>query len=175
MRDSWQERLRVFLIHRIPLAVTFALMFLFCMPINSLQLNYFRPLIGIICVYYWVLKRGYLFGYFSAFCVGLLMDVYSSSPLGINILTMMLIVFITNISARYFQNASFGLGWLLFCIVGLVTLFLKWLFLMFYFKSWLQPQEILFAYCTTIMFYPFVAYLNVWVQNKFLPQERINE
>ena len=175
MRDSWQEKLRIFLLHRIPLLVTFVLMFLFFMPINSLQINYFRPLIGPICVYYWSLKRGYMFGYFSAFWVGLLIDVYSSSPLGVNILTMMLVVFITNLLARYFQNASFGTGWFLFAVVGLVTLLLKWLFLMLYFKNWLPVREVLCSYFSTVMFYPFIAYINVWVQNKFLPQERINE
>ena len=89
MRDSWQEKIRIFLLHRIPLVTTLILMFIFFTPVNSEQLNYFRPTIGLICVYYWTLKRSYMFGYISAFCVGFLIDVYSSSPLGLNILFMM--------------------------------------------------------------------------------------
>ena len=88
MHNNFKDKMRLFLRHRIPLVATLILMFLFYMPINSLELNYFRPSMGFICVYYWTLKRGYMFSYISAFIVGFLMDTYSSTPLGINILIM---------------------------------------------------------------------------------------
>jgi len=175
MRDSWQEKLRIFLLHRIPLVVTFFLMFIFFTPINSVQLNYFRPTIGVICVYYWALKRGYMFSYISAFCVGFLIDVYSSSPLGLNCLFMMLLVFVTEWVGRYFQAASFGLGWFIFGVVGLGQILLKWLVLTAYFGHILSLSEVMLSYFSTLLFYPLIVSINVWVQDHLLPQERINE
>ena len=174
MEYSNKEKIGLFLRHRIPLAATLILMFLFFVPINSLQLSYFRPSIGIICVYYWTVKRGYMFGYFSAFIVGFLMDVYSSSPLGLNIFAMMLLMFMTDWTVRYFQS-SFSLSWFLFGILTLgITLF-KWLILMVYSEKILVLWEVLVNYCSTLMFYPFVCVINLWVQKRFLPPERMNE
>lgn len=175
MRDNWKDKFRLFLRHRIPLVTTFILMFMFFVPINSLELNYLRPAVGIICVYYWTLKRPYLFSYISAFWVGFLADIYSSTPLGVNIFIMMLLVFATTMLFRFFSAASFGVSWLMFGVVNFVVTVIKWGMLMVYFQRYLSFQEILFSFFSTVMFYPLVAFVNIWIQNNMLPQERLNE
>ncbi len=174
MRNSWQEKLRLFGLRSIPLVVTLVLMFLFIMPINSIEWGYLRPNVGLICVYYWTLKRGYIFSYFSAFIIGLLLDVYSSSPLGMNTFLMMLTVVVTTWLAHYFQNSSFGGGWFIFTLTALGIILLKWLMLMIYFGRLISLNEALLNYLSTALFYPLIASINVWAQ-KFLPQERISE
>ena len=174
MRNSWQEKLRLFWLHSIPLITTLVLMFLFIMPINSIEWGYLRPNVGLICVYYWTLKRGYILSYFSAFLIGLLLDVYSSSPLGMNAFLMMLTVFATTWLAHYFQNSSFGVGWFIFALTAIGIIVLKWVMLMIYFGRLIPLNEAMLNYLSTVMFYPFIASINVWAQ-KFLPQERISE
>ncbi len=175
MHDNFRDKLRLFFRHRIPLVATFVLVFLFSMPINSLELNYFRPAVGFICVYYWSLKRRYMFSYISAFWVGFLIDSYSSTPFGINILMMMLLVFATEILERYFKAATFGVSWFVFALAGFMLTFIKWLFVSAYFSRFVPLTEIMVNLVSTIMFYPLVVYINMWVQNNLLPQERINE
>lgn len=175
MHDNIKDKINLFLRHRIPLMTTLMLMFLFYLPINSLEFNYFRPAVGVICVYYWTLKREYMFSYISAFMVGFLMDAYSSIPLGINILMMMVLVFITKLAVRYFKSASFVGSWLLFGFVGLLLIFIKWLLVSIYFGGFIPLMEIMVNFLSTLMFYPLVAYINIWVQANLLPQERINE
>ena len=175
MHDNFRDKLRLFFRHRIPLVATFVLVFLFSMPINSLELNYFRPAVGFICVYYWSLKRRYMFSYISAFWVGFLTDSYSSTPFGINILIMMLLVFVTEILERYFKAATFGVSWFVFALAGFIITFVKWLFVSAYFSRFVPLTEIMVNLVSTIMFYPLVVYVNMWVQNNLLPQERINE
>ncbi|MBQ9271081.1 MAG: rod shape-determining protein MreD [Alphaproteobacteria bacterium] len=174
MQSTWREKWRMFWLHGIPLWTTLALMFLLSMPINSAQWGYFKPNVGLICVYYWTLKRQQIFGFFCAFIIGLLMDVYSSSPLGINILLLMLTVSVTLWLAHYFQNASFGAGWFIFCLVGFGATFFKWVMLMLYFGRIINPEEVALNYLSTALFYPLIAAINVYVQ-KFLPQEGLNE
>ncbi len=175
MRDNFQDKLRLFLRHRIPLVTTLMMMFVFFVPLNVLDVNYFRPSVGMICVYYWTLKRGYMFSYISAFVVGFLMDAYSAVPLGVNILMMMLLVFATDMLARYFRAASFVGSWLVFALTSLSITLVKWLLVSIYFARFIPMSEIMISLITTIMFYPLIAYVNIWIQNNWLTQERINE
>lgn len=174
MRDSWQEKIKLFWLHGIPLWITLFLMFLCLIPSDSVKINYFRPAVGLICVFYWSLKRSYIFSYISAFTVGFFMDALSSSPLGINILLMMLMVFVAQWLAHYFQNTSFGAGWVIFGLVGMCAFAVKWLLLSIYYRMLISPDEIIFNYLSTVMFYPLIAAFSEWMQ-KYLPQERIDE
>lgn len=175
IRADFNDKIILYFRHQIPLLSTVVLLLICFLPINSPEFNYFRPNIGMICIFYWAFKRDYLFSYFSAFLVGFLMDVYSSVPLGCNILIALLIVFMTRRMIRFFQSAPFGLCWALFAIIWLWGVIIKWLMLSAYFESFLSLNEIVINYCATVLCYPFVASVNVWIQNKFLPQERINE
>lgn len=175
MRDNVKDKIRLYLRHRIPLLTTLILMFLFYVPINSLDLNYFRPAVGLICVYYWTLKRWYMFSYISAFIVGFFIDAYNSTPMGINCLMMMLLVFFTEMLSRYFKSASFVSGWLFFWLVGILLTFIKWLLISICFSYFVPITEILINLMSTVLFYPLIAYINIWIQNNLLPQEHINE
>lgn len=165
----------MFFMERIPLLSTLILMFISFVPMNFVQLDYFRPLIGLLCVYYWTLKRNDLFSYCSAFIIGFFMDVYSSSPLGLNILLMLSVTMITWHLAHYFQGVSFGAGWFIFGLVGLGVMLFKWLLLMMYFGRILPVTEAFFNYLSSVMFYPLIVLINIKLQNKFLPQEYVNE
>lgn len=175
MRDSFSEKLRLFLLRGIPLLSSLLLIFISFVPINSVQFGYFRPVIGLICVYYWTLKRGDLFSFASAFVIGFLTDVYSSSPLGINILLLLLVVAAAHWLAHYFQSSSFGVGWFIFGLVGLCAFILKWVMLMIYAGRILPLWEAFFGYLSTVMFYPLIALINIKIQNRFLPREYIDE
>lgn len=174
MDNNWQETFRTFCYHRIPLLATFLMMLIFLVPINSIQGNYFQPMIGMICVYYWSLKKAHMFGLVSAFCVGIMQDIYSSSPLGINCLLMMLLTLVTMPQPRYFQTGSFAISWLIFSLIACLFIFCKYLFLCLYYKYFLPLNEIIPSYLSTVMFYPLIVYVCVGIQ-KILPQERLNE
>lgn len=175
MRDSFWEKSRFFLLCRVPLFSALMLLFISFMPLNSVQFNYFRPSVGLICVYYWVLKRNNLFGYTSAFIIGFLTDVYSSSPLGVNVLLMLSLVSLTGWLGHYFQSASFGASWFIFGLVGFGAVILKWLILMLYSGRYLPLGEAFFGYLSTVMIYPLIVIINIKIQDAFLPQELINE
>lgn len=175
MRDTISEKLQIMLLNGIPLLSSLLLIFLSFMPLNSLQLSYFRPVIGFICIYYWTLKRGDLFGYTSAFIIGFITDIYSSSPLGVNIMLMMSEVAMTAWISRYFQSSVFSTTWLIFSFICLGFTLLKWILLMIYSGRVLHLSEIIFSCFSTIMFYPLIAFINSKIQDNFLPQEYIDE
>lgn len=175
MNDSWHENLLLFLRHRIPLLATFALIFLFSIPVHLIELNYFRPMVSVICVYYWGLKYPHMFGYASAFCIGFWLDSYSSSPMGLNSLLMMFLIFAISCFGRYLRVAVFGLVWGAFGIICLGFVLLKWLILVIYFERIFSLEESMLCYLTTLAVYPLIAAIDGWIQNNLLLQESIDD
>lgn len=175
MRDNFWEKTNFFLLRRIPLLATLMMMFVSFIPVNSIQFNYLRPSIGLICVYYWVLKRGNLFGYASAFIIGFIADIYSSYPLGVNVLLMLSVVALTGWLSHYFQGNSFGVSWFIFSLVGIYAVIFKWLLLMMYSGRVLPIREALFGCLSTIFFYPLIVLINIKIQKKVWPRELVNE
>ncbi len=175
MNDNFSEIMYHFFRHRIPLILSMLLVILFCMPLNFLELSGLRPQVGVICVYYWVEKRPYMFGPISAFLLGLLTDVCCATPLGINCLLLMVFAFVLNQIYHYFHPASFVTDWLFFALIATCLAFLKWLIFALYFGHFLNLLTIMPNVFSTIMFYPLIAYINNFVQNNCLLPERINE
>lgn len=175
MNDSFSEIAHRFLKHRIPLLSSLLLVLLFFMPLDAFELNGLHPQISLMCVYYWVEKRPYMFGFISAFLLGLLVDVCSASPLGSNCLLLMVITFILSKAFHYIHPASFSMDWLLFALVCISATFLKWILLAVYFGTFPTLNLIVLNTLSTLMLYPLIAYINNWIQLNLLPQERINE
>ncbi|MBR1398797.1 MAG: rod shape-determining protein MreD [Alphaproteobacteria bacterium] len=175
MEDNAAEKLRMFGIHRIPLIVTLLLLFVFYMPVKSLELGCFHPSIGAACVFYWAMNRGQFFGYASAFIVGFIIDIYSTMPFGCSMLMMLMIVVMVNIMKAYVYPVSFAGRWVEFILVCLVISAIKYLLICIYYGEMFSLKEIVLNLLSTVMFYPLIAYINLFVQQKFLPPEKINE
>ena len=116
-----------------------------------------------------------MFSYISAFCVGFWLDASSSSPLGLNALLLMILVFAMSFWERHLRSAIFGLAWATFAVVSLAFVLLKWFILVLYFGRLFSFEEILLCYLTTFMFYPLIVKVNILVQNNFLAQESLDE
>lgn len=175
MNDNFAEIMYHFFSHRVPLGLSVLLVILFCMPMEFFELSGLRPQVGIICVYYWVEKRPYIFGPISAFLLGLLTDVCCATPLGINCFLLMMLAFSLNKIYHYFHPASFVIDWLFFALNVMCFALLKWLIFAIYFSDFLNFVTIMPNIFSTIMFYPLIAYINNWFMNKYLPPERIHE
>ena len=140
MLDNWLETLHFGLQKSMPFFVTFVL----------------------------VARQGRIGSYLLAFLVGLVMDVYSSSPMGINIFALLLFTLLIRHLRRYLLSISFQSNWLLFAFLGLIFMLLKWSLLMLYYGRFLSLSEALLSFLATVMFYPLIVYVNVWIQNKFI-------
>ncbi len=175
MNDSFGEILHNFFRDRIPLVVSSILIILFCMPLNFFELSGLRPQVGLICVYYWIEKRPNIFNSGSAFLLGLLMDICSTTPLGINCVMLTLFSLALGQIYRYIRPASFTVDWLFFALAIVLYMFLKWLIFGAYFGELLDITTVLPNVFSTLMFYPLIAYVNNFIMLRFLTQEKINE
>ncbi len=95
MEEFWQENLKIRLQNLVPFLSALLLLLIFNIPAYPFVADSIRPYVGIICAYFWLVYRPYLFGIWSVYLLGFLEDVISNTPFGANIFSMMLLYVLT--------------------------------------------------------------------------------
>lgn len=168
-------KLQVFLKNRIPFVASLLLIMIFYIPLNVDSYHYLSPYVALLCVYYWTAHKSELFGYFSAFLLGLVSDSYSSAPMGTDILMLLTAVLLIRFIKMYVQPTSFWGGWLLFAFVALIVYVLKFVILALYYERLFSLLPNIANFAVTIIFYPMIAYIMMQIQDKFLTSEISDE
>ncbi len=176
MKDSFLDLLVVNFKNIIPFLLSlFFVLFgfvAFRLPLS----HYLRPDFGIICVYFWTLYRPDLYGIVSAAILGFTVDIISGGALGINMFILSFVCLITCIYTNFVQAKPFVISWISFAFICFVSLFIKWGILSLYNRQMLPANYIFMIYSGTILIYPLIARINIYVQNRYLSEpEAIDE
>lgn len=130
-----------------------------------------RPMVAMICVFFWVVNRPDLFNLGSVFFLAFVEDILSSAPFGSNIL-MLLIVYIMVLKfQRFFYAKPFVVFWYGFALFALVALLIKWLVVSVYYSQFLPIISVFFTYLITVAFYPFLSVVNGIIQNYLVSED----
>lgn len=135
--------------------------------------KFLRPDIGLICVYFWALYRQDLFGPFSAFILGGIADSLSSVPLGLNIFAFVFVFAATGTTGSYVNVKPFIASWGIFSLIAFAAIVLKWLLISIFYSRFLPFGTIFVGYIATVLLYPLIARLNIFIQNRFLAKEEV--
>lgn len=173
MKDSMFEMIGFQFKRVLPLFCSILILLAAHIPYHFNIAKYLIPDLGILCVYYWSTHRRDLFGVWSAFIFGLIADSLSTVPIGLNILTYLFVYVLANTFQNYISTRSFATGWGGLLLITLAAFSIKWLLASVYYSTFLPLSGIILSYCTTILLYPFIAWLNFMVQNKFLNNEEV--
>jgi len=171
MKESLTDILQSYFKKLIPLMLTLLFMFINMIPSHIPLANFLRPDMVLMCLYFWVLYRSDLFGFFCVLILGIVSDNLSGMPYGVNIFTFIVAYLLTLLYGYYMYAKSFFVSWVGFAVVLLISLFCKWMVLCFYHKTYLQVDNIFLTYGMTVFLYPLMARLNIFVQNKYLSFE----
>ena len=170
MSEDLDENISSLFQRWLPFGVSVLFVIIFYMPLGFLSLNGIRPMVGIACVYFWLQHRPDVFNLWSVFGVGVVADILSSSPMGANILEMLLMYSFVNVTSRFFNAKPFVVLWYGFMLLTLAVLFINWLLLSVYYSQFLPLSMLLFAYLITIAIYPLLSLLLAFVQNKLMKE-----
>lgn len=173
MQQSWYEVIELNLKKILPLLCSVFFLLLIYIPIHIPLSPLFRPDVSMICIYFWVLYRKDLFGILSTVVLGIIADILSSSPDGLNIFTFMLVFTLSSTFGSYVNTKPFIISWVGFAIITLVSLLVKWLLVSIFYSSFLPFNGVITAYFATVFLYPLISRINIYVQNKFLAGEDI--
>lgn len=80
----------------------------------------------LIAVYYWSLYRPTLLPVWLVFTAGIITDIISGAPLGLNAALLVLVRFIIANQRRYLAGQTFIVVWLGFCLVLTLSLLFQW-------------------------------------------------
>jgi rod shape-determining protein MreD len=104
----------------------------FLFLLNIVAVSY--PLTGAIkapfflmAIYYWAIFRPTLIPAWLVFIAGILMDLLSGLPLGMNALPFLVIHWIVADQRRYLLGQPFLMLWIIFCLLSLGAVVLQWL------------------------------------------------
>lgn len=160
MREELKENIRLSIQKTIPFVLSLVFVLFNYVPSNLGYPNIIRPEIGCICVFYWVLYRPDLFNMVAIFFLGFVSDVISSAPLGINIISFLVIYLIVSNKFSFFNSKPFNVIWFCFALIILFVEFIKWLLVSVYYAKFIPLGILFFTVLFTIACYPVISFVN---------------
>jgi len=122
-----------------------------------------RPTLALMAVYYWGLHRADLLPAPAIFLIGILQDILSGGPLGVNALIFLAVYGICVTQRRFFYGKSFFVVWWGFMMVALGVAVAEWLIACLLGGVLLAPEPALFECAMNISAYPLLGWLFVQV------------
>ena len=171
MRDNWLEMVESWMLRSIPLLVSVVWLMISFIPLRSEISANARPMIGLMCVYFWVIYRPDLFNLWSVFILGVISDVLSIAPLGI-FLFMYLVMYLTvNNLIKYINDKTFEIMWSGLIILLPVVMLSGWLLMSVYYTQFIPVKGMFFSYLLSIALYPLIGGVNAMIVNRFLQED----
>ena len=109
-----------------PTTCTILLMLLTALPFGLLGQAQLLPAVALCCVWFWSLMRPGAMPPASVFLVGLLYDLLGYLPLGVGILTLLIVHGLALRSRFFIARHGFLLGWVSFAPIALAGSGLTW-------------------------------------------------
>lgn len=173
MEDSLTEILESNIKKFLPFLWSVVLLLIAYVPIHLPLSQYLRPDVGMICVYFWALYRQDLFGAVSAFILGFVADSLSAVPIGVNCFSFMFVFTLASTFGSYVNSKPFALSWGGFAVISLLAFIIKWLLCSVFYSKFLALGGVFIAYLASVLLYPLIARLNMYIQNRFLANEEV--
>ncbi|HEY7576283.1 MAG TPA: rod shape-determining protein MreD [Acetobacteraceae bacterium] len=147
--------------HAFPASCTVVLMLLVETPLGIANQAMLLPAVAIACVYFWSLFRPAAMPPPAVFLIGLLLDLLGYLPLGVGVLTLLMV---HGLAVRWrpaLTRQGFAAVWLAFAGLGTAAATLSWVLTALLSFRLLPLAPMLFQALLTAALYPVLAVLFV--------------
>lgn len=168
MTGTLTQRMDRFARHLLPLAISVVLVILSVVPVYLPGYGQIAANLVLMAVFFWSVYRPDLMAPAPVFGIGLLLDILSGMPPGMNALILVLVRSVVVTQGRVFRGKSFLVLWWGFSLVALGASLCLWLLSMGYSFVVLDPMPGVFRWALTVALFPFFAWIFVRVQNAVL-------
>ena len=151
-----------------PSVFTLALVILNVVPPHIPGFSNIAPLLPLMAVYHWAVFRPRLLPAYAVFMIGLLQDILTGAPIGVNALVFLVVHGTVLSQKRFFIGISFFILWLGFALIAAVAAAINWLAVSILSATLVEPQTVFFQYLMTLGFFPAVAWFFLRWQRAFL-------
>jgi len=167
---SLSQRLDVLARNLIPAALGVALVVLSTIPFYLPGYGPVAPNLVLMAVFYWAVFRSDALSPVTVFFIGLLQDILTGAPPGLNAAVLVLVRTFAASQNRVFRGKSFLVLWFGFVLVGIAAAFVIWLFSATYHLTLIDPSPVVFQAALTITLFPFLVWVFSWTHQKLMPQ-----
>ncbi len=152
-----------------PFLVTVALVVVSFVPLRLPGYAAVAPSFALMSVYYWALHRPELLPGPAVFVIGVLQDVFSGTPIGVNAFMLLAVYGIAVSQRRFFHGKSFLVVWWGFMIVAGAVALVEWIVMSLLLGTLVAPEPAAFEGLMTIALYPLLGWVFVQV-HRTLPR-----
>lgn len=148
-----------------PFLLTLSLVILNIVPLNIPGFSSVVPLLPLMAVYHWAVYRSELLPAYAVFIIGILHDIFSGSPIGVNTVVFLLVYGVVIWQHRFLFGKSFAVIWMGFGIVSAGAFMLTWVLTSLWSLAVLEPHAVVFQYLLTLGVFPGLAWIFMrWQQ-----------
>lgn len=152
----------------VPHLLLLALLMLNVVALPLLPAGVVKPQFVLMAVYYWAIYRPTLLPPSFCFAIGLLMDMLSGMPPGVNALVLVMTQWLIRGQRRFMMGQPYSTIWAIFGLVGLLTLFAQWGMYGLVHMHWGPVLPVFSGALIGMFLFPFVTLLLV-AAHRMLP------
>ena len=141
----------------VPFAVSAFIVLAAILPYGLPKSSLAAPVLALISVYYWSVFRPELMPAGAAFLLGLLVDVLSGGPPGLNALVLILVHWAASGQRRILAGKSFAVNWLGYLVVAAGAAVVSWFFASLFHATAIASVPLVVSYAIGTTAYPLVA------------------
>ena len=141
----------------IPFATSALLILVAMLPYGLPKSSLAAPVLALISVYYWSVFRPELMPAGAAFLLGLLVDVLSGGPPGLNALVLILVHWAASGQRRALAGKSFAVGWLGYLLIAAGAAVVNWFFASLFHTTAIESVPLVVSHAIGTAAYPLVA------------------
>jgi rod shape-determining protein MreD len=168
LRPTLGQQVDLALRRSIPVALAILLLFLGILPWNGHTLGPVSANLVLIPIYYWTLHRPRLMSVWSVAALGLISDLLGVTPLGVNMLTLLIGYRVAVSQRKIFAGAPFIVVWAGFLLMSAVASLAQWLLVSIMQEAVIDARPALLFYMIGVVFYPPIAYVFALIQRRSL-------
>ncbi len=153
-----------------PAVLTLVLVIIIVMTLHIPGFSRIAPLLPQMAVNHWGIYRPRLLPAYLVFLIGLLQDVLTGTPIGVNALVLLAVYGAVLSQKQFFIGKSFFILWLGFSVIAAGALAVSWGLISVINLTLVEPRTVIFQYLLTLGFFPAIAFVFLRWQQAFLKQ-----
>lgn len=122
----------------------------------------------LIAIYYWAMYRPALIPAWLLFCSGIVVDLISAVPLGLNAVIYVIMGWVISRKRRFLMAQSFRNIWLIFGISALVMMSARWLLFSATSMTIVSYQPVIYSVLSAMILFPIMNAL-LHLTHRLLP------
>ncbi|WP_207481598.1 rod shape-determining protein MreD [Arenibaculum pallidiluteum] len=151
-----------------PLSTVLVLMLVGMVPLHLPGWGPVAPQLVLMALFYWAIHRPDLVRPSLAFLIGLLQDLLTGMPLGVNPLVYVLVYLVVLSQRRFFLIGSFGMLWLGFALIAAGASAVYWIAVCVLNMSLVQAGPAAAQAILTIALFPIFSWIFMRLHRAFL-------